>query len=82
MKTNQQHFAELFEASGGVLTEELNKLFDVILVEDFNDDPELMSQFMESLQETDPPAPSPNESQIAMLQETVLQLTELLMGGM
>lgn len=82
MKTNQQHFAELFEASGGVLTEELNQLFDVILMEDFNDDPELMSKFMESLQETDPPATSPNESQIAMLQETVLQLTELLMGGM
>lgn len=82
MTPNQQHFAELFEASGGVLTEELNKLFDVILVEDFNDDPELMSRFMESLQEPVPPIPSPNESQIAMLQETVLQLTELLMGGM
>lgn len=81
MKTNQQHFAELFEASGGVLTEELQDLFQIILVEDFNDNPELMTAFMESLQKPQEVPPTPTEQQLEMLQETVLQLSELMMGG-
>lgn len=81
MKTNQQHFAELFKASGGVLTEELQDLFQTILVEDFNDNPELMTAFMESLQEPQEVPPTPTEKQLEMLQETVLQLSELMMGG-
>lgn len=81
MKTNQQHFAELFEASGGVLTEELQELFQIILVEDFNDDPERMTAFMESLQQPQEVPPIPTEQQLEMLQETVLQLSELMMGG-
>lgn len=82
MTTNQQHFAELFEASGGVLTEDLRDLFQTILVEDFGDDPEKMSAFMESLHEEEPAPPTPDSEQIAMLQETMLQLTEMIMGGM
>lgn len=82
MKTNQQHFAELFEASGGVLTEELQDLFQIILVEDFNDNPELMTAFMESLQKPQEVPPTPTEQQLEMLQETVLQLSELMMGGL
>lgn len=82
MKTNQQHFAELFEASGGVLTEELQDLFQTILVEDFNDNPELMTAFMESLQKPQEVPPTPTEQQLEMLQETVLQLSELMMGGL
>lgn len=82
MKTNQQHFAELFEASGGVITEELQDLFQTILVEDFNDNPELMTAFMESLQKPQEVPPTPTEQQLEMLQETVLQLSELMMGGL
>lgn len=82
MKTNQQHFAELFKASGEILTEELQDLFQTILVEDFNDDPELMTAFMESLQEPKEVPPTPTEQQLEMLQETVLQLSELMMGGL
>lgn len=81
MTTNQQHFAELFEASGGVLTEELNELFDIILVEDFNDNPDQMTAFMDSLRTPATVDPTPTEQQLEMLQETVLQLSELMMGG-
>lgn len=81
MTTNQQHFAELFKASGGVLTEELNELFDIILVEDFNDNPDRMTAFMDSLRTPATVPPTPTEQQLEMLQETVIQLSELMKGG-
>lgn len=79
MTKNQELFIKLWEESGQEFTDELLKLFDVILMEDFHDNPELMSKFMESIQEVPEP---PLEQQVAMLQETVLQLSELLAGGM
>lgn len=80
MSDKQKKFAELFKASGNTITEELDVLFNQILIEDFDDNPERMTEFMDSIQE--PLPPSSDESQIAMLQETVLQLSELIMGGM
>lgn len=79
MTKNQELFIKLWEESGQEFTDELLKLFDVILMEDFHDNPELMSKFMESIQEVPEP---PLEQQVAMLQETVLQLSELIAGGM
>lgn len=79
MTKNQELFIKLWKESGQEFTDELLKLFDVILMEDFHDNPEIMSKFMESIQEVPEP---PLEQQVAMLQETVLQLSELLMGGM
>lgn len=79
MTKNQELFIKLWEESGQEFTDELLKLFDVILMEDFHDNPELMSKFMESIQEVPEP---PLEQQVAMLQEAVLQLSELLAGGM
>lgn len=79
MTKNQELFIKLWEESGQEFTDELLKLFDVILMEDFHDNPELMSKFMESIQEVPEP---PLDQQVAMLQETVLQLSELLAGGM
>lgn len=79
MTKNQELFIKLWEESGQEFTDELLKLFDVILLEDFHDNPELMSKFMESIQEVPEP---PLEQQVAMLQETVLKLSELIAGGM
>ncbi|WAX15733.1 hypothetical protein EG103P3_00064 [Enterococcus phage EG103P3] len=79
MTKNQELFIKLWEESGQEFTDELLKLFDVILMEDFHDNPELMSKFMESIQKVPEP---PLEQQVAMLQETVLQLSELIAGGM
>lgn len=79
MTKNQELFIKLWKESGQEFTDELLKLFDVILMEDFHDNPELMSKFMESIQEVPEP---PLEQQVAMLQETVLQLSELIAGGM
>lgn len=79
MTDKQKRFANLFKESGHVLTPELSKLFDEILMEDFNDNPELMTAFMDNLQGI---PESPLDQQVAMLQETVLQLSGLLMGGM
>lgn len=80
MSDKQKKFAELFKASGNTITEELDVLFNQILIEDFDDNPDRMTEFMDSIQE--PLPSSSDESQIAMLQETVLQLSELIMGGM
>lgn len=82
MSDNQKRFAKLFKDSGNVLTPEIKPLFDTILSEDFNDDGELMSEFMVSLQPEIQRISDPRQEQIDMLQETVLQLSELLMGGM
>lgn len=79
MTKNQELFIKLWEESGQEFTDELLKLFDVILMEDFHDNPELMSNFMESIQKVPEP---PLEQQVAMIQETVLQLSELIAGGM
>ncbi|WAX15530.1 hypothetical protein EG103P1_00066 [Enterococcus phage EG103P1] len=79
MTKNQELFIKLWEESGQEFTDELLNLFDVILMEDFHDNPELMSKFMESIQKVPEP---PLEQQVAMLQETVLQLSELIAGGM
>lgn len=79
MTKNQELFIKLWEESGQEFTDELLKLFDVILMEDFHDNPELMSKFMESIQKVPEP---PLEQQVAMIQETVLQLSELIAGGM
>lgn len=79
MTKNQELFIKLWKESGQEFTDELLKLFDVILMEDFHDNPELMSKFMESIQKVPEP---PLEQQVAMLQETVLQLSELIAGGM
>lgn len=79
MTKNQELFIKLWKESGQEFTDELLKLFDVILMDDFHDNPELMSKFMESIQKVPEP---PLEQQVAMLQETVLQLSELIAGGM
>lgn len=77
----QKQFAEAFKAAGETLTEEILPLFSQILEEDMGDDPEKMSAFMESITTPKELPQTSTEIQVAMLQETVLQLTELLMGG-
>lgn len=77
----QQTFAQLFEETGQTITPEIKPLFDRILTEDFGDDPEKMTAFMLSLQPGVERVDDPRQDQIDMLQETVLQLSELLLGG-
>lgn len=77
----QKTFAQLFEESGQTITPEIKPLFDRILTEDFGDDPEKMTAFMLSLQPGVERVDDPRQDQIDMLQETVLQLSELLLGG-
>lgn len=56
-KFKEQYIAEILDGSGE-MGEELLKLFDVVLAE-FNDDPEKMSAFIQSIiDEHTPPEPS------------------------
>lgn len=82
---NQQKFKELYIQqvllSGGAMGEELNALFDLVLME-LDDDPERMGTFIQQIKdEVMPPVPSETE----ILQKQVAQMAFKLMqleGGM
>lgn len=57
-------------------TEEMDKLFQELLEKEFNDDPEKMTAFIDSLQEPEPAAISLEDLQAAMV-----ELTNMILGG-
>lgn len=72
----QKQFIEAFEANGRVLSGQAYELFQEVLAKDFNDDPEKMSAFMESLQE-----PAPAAISLEDLQAAMVELTNMILGG-
>lgn len=72
----QKRFIEAYEAAGRAITGQAAELFQEVLAKDFNDDPEKMSAFMESLQEPEPPTVSLEDVQAA-----VVELTNMILGG-
>lgn len=72
----QKRFIEAYEAAGRTITGQAAELFQEVLAKDFNDDPEKMSAFMESLQEPEPAAISLEDLQAAMV-----ELTNMIQGG-
>lgn len=71
----QKRFIEAYEAAGRTITGQAAELFQEVLAKDFNDDPEKMSAFMESLQEPEPAAISLEDLQAAMV-----ELTNMILG--
>ncbi|MEB6065009.1 hypothetical protein MXM24_14600 [Enterococcus gallinarum] len=49
MSNKQKEFAMLYRHNPGSMSTEMLKLFQEILAEDFNDDPELMDSFIQSI---------------------------------
>ena len=94
MTENQKKFKEQYIADilggSGEMGEELLKLFDVVLAE-FNDDPEKMSAFIQSIiDEHTPPEPSELEQlkqenaelrqRQEMSEEALLQLSDMILS--
>lgn len=88
-KFKEQYIAEILDGSGE-MGEELLKLFDVVLAE-FNDDPEKMSAFIQSIiDEHTPPEPSELEQlkqenadlrqRQEMSEEALLQLSDMILS--
>lgn len=94
MTDNQKNFKEQYTAEildgTGEMGEELLKLFDVVLAE-FNDDPEKMSAFIQSIIDEHTP-PEPNEleklkqenaelrQRQEMSEEALLQLSDMILS--
>lgn len=94
MTDNQKKFKEQYIADilggSGEMGEELLKLFDVVLAE-FNDDPEKMSAFIQSIIDEHTP-PEPNEleklkqenaelrQRQEMSEEALLQLSDMILS--
>ena len=94
MTDNQQKFKELYINDiingSGEMGEELLKLFDVVLAE-FNDNPEKMSAFIQSIIDEHTP-PEPNEleqlkqenaelrQRQEMSEEALLQLSDMILS--
>ena len=72
----QKRFIEAYEAAGRTITGQAAELFQEVLAKDFNDDPEKMSAFMESLQE-----PEPTTISLEDVQAAVVELTNMILGG-
>lgn len=49
VSNKQKEFAMLYRHNPGSMSTEMLKLFQEILAEDFNDDPELMDSFIQSI---------------------------------
>ncbi|MBO0449363.1 hypothetical protein JZO76_07395 [Enterococcus sp. MJM12] len=88
-KFKEQYIAEILDGPGE-MGEELLKLFDVVLAE-FNDDPEKMSAFIQSIiDEHTPPEPSELEQlkqenaelrqRQEMSEEALLQLSDMILS--
>jgi hypothetical protein len=85
----EQYIADIFEGTGE-MDEELLKLFDVVLAE-FDDDPEKMSTFIQSIIDEHTP-PEPNEleklkqenaelrQRQEMSEEALLQLSDMILS--
>ena len=74
MAEQLQRFKELYISlvieQGLAMDEEMLSLFDDLLAGEFNDNPELMSQFIQSIiDEVTPPGPSMEETITALEQE-------------
>lgn len=72
----QKRFVEALEKNNQQIVGEAAELFDEILIKEFNEDPEKMTAFMESLQEPQPAAISLEDLQAAMV-----ELTNMILGG-
>lgn len=72
----QKRFVEALEKNNQQIVGEAAELFDEILIKEFNEDPEKMTAFMESLQEPQPAAISLEDLQTAMV-----ELTNMILGG-
>ena len=88
-KFKEQYIADIFDG-GGEMGEELLKLFDEVLAE-FNDDPEKMSAFIQSIiDEHTPPKPGELEQlkqenaelrqRQEMSEEALLQLSDMILS--
>lgn len=81
---------ELFEKlytekvlNGDGFDDELNELFDKVLVEEFDDNPDRMSAFIDTIREKHDPQPQQPtnadlQNQIAELQNTIDQLMDII----
>lgn len=72
----QKQFIEAYEAAGRTITGQASELFQELLEKEFDDDPEKMTAFIDSLQEPEPAAISLEDLQAAMV-----ELTNMILGG-
>lgn len=72
----QKQFIEAYEAADRTITGQAAELFQELLEKEFDDDPEKMSAFIDSLQEPEPPTISLEDLQAAMV-----ELTNMFLGG-
>lgn len=72
----QKQFIEAYEAAGRTITGQASELFQELLENEFDDDPEKMTAFIDSLQEPEPAAISLEDLQAAMV-----ELTNMILGG-
>nr|DAM27842.1 MAG TPA: DNA polymerases epsilon N terminal [Caudoviricetes sp.] len=72
----QKQFIEAYEAAGRTITGQAAELFQELLEKEFDDDPEKMTAFIDSLQEPEPAAISLEDLQAAMV-----ELTNMILGG-
>lgn len=72
----QKQFIEAYEAADRTITGQAAELFQELLEKEFEDDPEKMSAFIDSLQEPEPPTISLEDLQAAMV-----ELTNMILGG-
>lgn len=76
MTEKQERFAEVFKANNKSLSGEALTLFQEILAEEMDDDPEKMAAFMQTFEE-----PKPQTLSLAEMQDALLELTHLMLGG-
>lgn len=72
----QKRFVEALEKNNQQIVGEAAELFDEILIKEFNEDPEKMTAFMESLQ-----APQPAAISLEELQAAMVELANMILGG-
>lgn len=72
----QKQFIEAYEAAGRTINGQAAELFQELLEKEFDDDPEKMTAFIDSLQEPEPAAISLEDLQAAMV-----ELTNMILGG-
>lgn len=91
-KFEQLYIKEIIK-NKGAMSDELNTLFDYLLVNEFGDDPERMSTFIQTIiDENTEQEPSELEklqreneelkSRIDMNESTILELSDMVLGGM
>lgn len=72
----QKQFIEAYEAAGRTITGQASELFQELLEKEFDDDPEKMTAFIDSLQE-----PEPSTISLEDLQAAMVELTNMILGG-